>query len=259
MIREGMHMKTRSPGFARRCRTTAFASLVFVAGCDHSATSATSPAPPSPSSPTASASSTSSTSPPSQTLTSPDAGATTAASAAVDGGRDVPPPGPPPQKVARSGKTWPFHAWNRAEAVTYNEFPMRPGVQLLAYDDIHGWTPHLVDRKALDETKARRAIELVTATNGDVEVSKCPFPRHAVVLYEDAVPVATINVCFSCGDIILWPPWETPPNWDKLTDREMKERMARHDKQLKLYEKTFPKWKTFFTTDVGFTIDESLH
>lgn len=251
MIREGMHMKTRSLGFARPWRTTAFASLLFVAGCDHSASSA-SPTTPSPPSSTASASS---ASPPRQTnVESPDAGATTA-----DSGRDVPPPGPPPQKVARSGKTWPFHAWNRAEAVTYNQFPMRPGVQLLAYDDIHGWSSHLVDRKALDDTKARRAVELVTATNGDVEVSKCPFPRHAVVLYEDAVPVATINVCFSCGDIILWPPWETPPNWDKLTDKEMKERMARHDKQLKLYEKTFPKWKTFFTTDVGFTIDESLH
>jgi hypothetical protein len=158
-------------------------------------------------------------------------------------------------KVTRTGKTWPFHAWNRAEAVTFNQFAMRPGVPLVAYDDVKGFSPHLVDRKPIDQAQAKKAVDLVTQTNGDVSVSKCPFPRHAVVLYEDALPVATINVCFSCGDIILWPRWEPEPDWSNLSDRQTKELVAKRQKQMALYNKVFPKWQAFFRDEVGFAID----
>lgn len=167
----------------------------------------------------------------------------------------APPPVPAtPAAVARSGKTWPFHAWDHAEAVTFNQIPMRERVRLYAYDD-GGWSPLLVDRKPLTETLAKEAVDLVTRTQGGVDVSKCPFPRHAVVLYEREVPVASINVCFTCGDILVWPDWEPPPDWDKLTDEQRKKQMLRSEKQLKLYEKAFPRWKTFFRDEVGFPID----
>jgi hypothetical protein len=164
----------------------------------------------------------------------------------------------PPPAVERKGKVWPFHPWDRAVAVTFNDFPMRPRTQLRAYDE-HGWSPHLTEKKPLDAAKAKKAVDLVTATNGDVFVSKCPFPRHAVVLYEGEVPVASINVCFECGDILLWPRWEPEPDWDRLSDREMKAIEDKRTRQMKLYDKAFPRWKTFFRDDVGFAVDDRGH
>ncbi len=159
-----------------------------------------------------------------------------------------------PAPITRAGKVWPFHPWDHAEAVAFNAFAMRPGVQLRAYDE-SGWTKHLVDRKPISDAQARQAVDLVGKTDGDVEVSKCPFPRHAVVLYDGAVPVASINVCFSCGDIMLWPRWSPAPDWDSMTDKQMKEHALRSERQMKLYEKVFPSWKTFFRDEIGFPID----
>ena len=163
-----------------------------------------------------------------------------------------------PAPVTRTGKVWPFHAWDHAVAVTFNQFPMRGGPQLHAYNE-EGWSEHVVDKKPITETQAKKAVELVSRTQGDVSVSKCPFPRHAVVLYEGEVPVASINVCFSCGDILLWPRWEPAPDWDKLTSKQMKEIELRHKKQLALYEKVFPTWQTFFRDELGFPIDAAYH
>ena len=161
----------------------------------------------------------------------------------------------PPVKVERQGKTWPFHRWTRAEAVTFNPFSIRPGVQLRAYDDSHGESPHIVDRKPLDEAMAKKAVDLVTQTQGGVEVSKCPFPRHAVVLYEDTLPVASINVCFECGDILLWPPWAPEPDWATLTAQQLKKIELANRRQLELYDAVFPKWQAYFRDEVGFPID----
>jgi hypothetical protein len=163
-------------------------------------------------------------------------------------------PLPKPAPVTRSGKAWPFHTWNRAEAMTFNAFDMKPQVQLRAIDD-NGWSPHIVERKPLTDTQAKQSVDLVTKTQGDVSVSKCPFPRHAVVLYEDDAPVASINVCFSCGDILLWPRWEPAPDWEKMTDKQRKEQDLKSAKQMKAYEQVFPTWKTFFRDEVGFPID----
>ncbi|MBX3205013.1 MAG: hypothetical protein KF764_08080 [Labilithrix sp.] len=171
---------------------------------------------------------------------------------APDAAAPVAAPAPPP--VERSGKVWPFHAWDRAEAVTFNQFGIREDVQLNAYDE-HGWSPHLVDRKALDAAHAKKAVDLVTQTEGEVTVSKCPFPRHAVVLYDGEVPVASINVCFSCGDIVLWPSWSPRPDWENITKKQLAELERRSKKQAALYEKAFPRWKAFFRDEVGFAID----
>lgn len=159
-----------------------------------------------------------------------------------------------PAPVARSGKVWPFHAWDRAEAVTFNQFAIRPSTQLQAYGD-EGWSPSLASRKPITQTQATKAVDLVMKTEGGVEVSKCPFPRHAVVLYEGQTPVASINVCFACGDILLWPSWEPAPDWETMTDQQMKAHLARSEEQLKLYERVFPSWEVFFRDELGLSID----
>lgn len=159
-----------------------------------------------------------------------------------------------PAPVPRSGKVWPFHAWDRAEAVTFNQFAIRPSTQLEAYS-ADGWSPSLVDRKPISHAQATKAVGLVARTEGGVEVSKCPFPRHAVVLYEGQTPVASINVCFACGDILLWPSWEPAPDWDAMSDRQIKAAMMRSEQQMKLYDRVFPSWKAFFRDEVGFSID----
>jgi hypothetical protein len=163
------------------------------------------------------------------------------------------PAAPAPAPVERSGKVWPFHAWSTAVAVTYNQMPMSPGVPLLAYGD-RGWSPHIVERKPLAKEQADKAVALVAATEGGVEVSKCSFPRHAVVLLDGDVPVASINVCFECGDIELWPSWAPEPAWDTLSDKEMRALELRAQKQMKLYDKVFPKWQAYFRDDVGFPL-----
>lgn len=145
---------------------------------------------------------------------------------------------PPP--VERTGKTWPFHAWDRAEAFTYNRFPMRPGAPFRIYDD-NGWSKHVVDKKPLDAALTKQAVDLVLAGKSELEMTKCPFPRHAVVLYDHDVPVASINVCFSCGDVLLSPRWAPP---------EVESRRE------KLFAQVFPKWKTFFRDAVGYPVDE---
>lgn len=161
----------------------------------------------------------------------------------------------PPALVTRSGKEWPFHGWTRAEALTFNRFDMRPGAQLRVYDD-RGWSDHVGERKALAMPDAQRALDWVKQTEGDVSVSKCPFPRHAVVLFEGDVPVASINVCFECGDIMVWPSWQPEPDWDRLTAKQRKDLAARNQRQMKRYEQVFPRWKQFFRDDLGFAIEQ---
>jgi hypothetical protein len=169
-------------------------------------------------------------------------------------------PEAPPPPVERTGKTWPFHAWDHAEALTFNQFEMQPGAQLYAYDE-HGWSKHIVDRKPLDAARAKKAASLVAQTKGGVDVSKCPFPRHAVILYDHEIPVASINVCFSCGDILIWPSWETgpEPDWEHMTDKQWKSLELKNAAQMRLYKSVFPKWQAFFRDEVGFSIDARYH
>lgn len=235
-------------------RCVALALLVVVLGCGSS------PAPtPPPNPPTAPATQTVARSapPPDADAGSGDAAVDAAprATAVVDAGIARPPPPPP---VARSGKVWPFHAWTRAEAVAFNELSYRPRVQLRAYDDA-GWSPLVTRKKPLSAAEAQEALKLVNDTLGDVEVSKCPFPRHAVVLFDGDVPVASINVCFQCGDILVWPAWTDPPldwaHWDQLTVGQRHTLEAMQKKKLALHEHYFPQWKTFFRDKIGFPID----
>ncbi len=171
----------------------------------------------------------------------------TAAAAGADAGA------PPPAPVPRTGKIWPFHAWTRAEAVTFNKFAQRPYVPLVAYGD-KGWSPHVAERKPITLALAKKAFEIADTT-GDLDVSKCPFPRHAVVFFDGDLPVASANVCFECGDIVLWPHY-----WDSMpTDAPKKERDAAMKKRKGAYaiqEITLSRWREFFSRDLQITTEE---
>jgi hypothetical protein len=192
----------------------------------------------------------------------------TPTSAATDAAPPPPPSAPPPppavpsrapvrpEAVPRTGKVWPFHTWTRAEAAWFNRFFIRADVPLLAYDDVHGYSPHISDRRPISNAQAAAAVELAAATNGDVEVSKCPFPRHAVILFDGETPVASINVSFECGDILTWPRFAPAPASGTTTDLGLKRLHVKQLEQERRYARIFPRWRTFFRDDVGLPIDE---
>jgi hypothetical protein len=143
-------------------------------------------------------------------------------------------------------------------AVRFNYSPDYEGIFYYAYDEA-GWHEDIQERKDLDLVLAKKAVALLFATEGDVEVSKCPMPRHGVVLLDGDQPVASINVCFECGDIMIWPPWiNGRKRWEEMTPEEIQAALAadepRQKRQQFSYQATFPKWKTFFRDQVGFTI-----
>lgn len=165
-----------------------------------------------------------------------------------------PPARTPLPPIRRSGRAWPFHKWDRAEAVTFNRFAARPRVPIVAVDD-GGVNPTIADRKPLTPEQGRAAIALAKATDGGIMVSQCAFPRHAVILYEGDLPVASLNVCFECGDIVLWPDWRPLPK--DPTPAQWKQIEAHIQHQIKLYDAAFPRWRAFFRDEIGFPIDET--
>lgn len=136
-------------------------------------------------------------------------------------------------------KAWPYVAWDRAEAIVYNQMPYGPDIPLRAWDAEHGFSPNIKSRAPVTQAQAEAAVKNVAATGGEIEVSKCAFPRHAIVFYAGETPVASVNVCFSCGDILVWPP-VTPA----MSSR----------RQLAAYDKVFAKWKLFFGKELGFDL-----
>jgi len=166
-------------------------------------------------------------------------------------------PGPPPD-AAPAIATWPFTAWDRAEAFTYNHVDYGPGIPLMVYDESTGWSPNLVDRIAISQDVAERAVAYTIATRGEIEVSKCPFPRHAIVFYAGDTPVGSVNVCFSCGDVLVWPEFEPRLDDDPDADyskAEQKKIDKRDQQKFAAYEKTYPKWEALFRDDLGWSID----
>ncbi len=162
----------------------------------------------------------------------------------------VTPASPPLRTIA----TWPFTAWDRAEVVTYNHVPYGPGVALRAYDAAHGWSPKIALRRAITPEQGTRAVQWVIATRGEVEVSKCAFPRHAVVLLAGDVPVGSVNVCFECGDILVWPDLDPPPDYEHWSDAKQKQQDRRVRKQLAAYKTVFPQWERFFRDELGLSL-----
>ena len=137
--------------------------------------------------------------------------------------------------VKRSGKTWPYHAWDRAESVVMNWAPYGPDSEMRAHDD-KGWTTRLAYRAPLDAELAKRSVDLAVKEGGELETTKCPIPRHAVVLFEGETPVASINVDLTCDNVLLWPRWSsTPPTM-----------------QAKVAKEFLPQWRSFFLDELHF-------
>jgi hypothetical protein len=168
--------------------------------------------------------------------------ATTPTTAAVPGA-----PTTPAQKTSR----WPFLAWDRAEAIAYNHVPYGPGVPLRVYDADHGWSPKIVERRPITAEQGARVVEWVIATGGELEVSKCAFPRHAVVLYAGETPVGTANVCFECGDILVWPHIDAPPDYSAWDDKQERAWARKLKKKMAGYKRVFPQWERFFRDELG--------
>ena len=166
----------------------------------------------------------------------------------------MPPVDPTAVAAGTPGKVWPFRAWDRAEAFTFNHVPFGPGAPLRVYDAAHGWSDKIVERRPITAGQAERAVGWVRETSGDVEVSKCPFPRHAVVLYAGDAPVGTINVCFECGDILVWPAIDPPVADDDASPAAERRREQATKKKLAAYDRVFPRWQQFFRDELEFPL-----
>ena len=112
-----------------------------------------------------------------------------------------------PQLDPSTRQAWPPTKWTHGRAYTYNFTRTGPGHQLRIFDE-KGWSDGIVQTLELSHEQAAAALELTHRTQGDVRASKCAFPRHAVVLFDqEDQPVASMNICFECTDILVWPPY----------------------------------------------------
>ncbi len=181
---------------------------------------------------------------------------------------------------------WPFRQWQYARAFTFNFFDRLPGVPLYAYTEEGGWSPYVIrpgmaalevarhaNRKSslhtnypayppaqagqavrmgqsITHEQAQRAASLVNETKGTVEISSCPFPRHAIVFFDEKEkPVASVNVCFECGDILAWPPYPSKNESGSGLLSGMT-RFMEETGQLKQYDRVFPLWRGLFLDEL---------
>ena len=107
--------------------------------------------------------------------------------------------------LEHSAKEWPFGAWESARAYTYNFVPMNSHDQMSVFVDTRR-NPKIRSEHELSHAQAVALLNRVRELRGTLMVSKCPFPRHAVVFFSDmSEPVGEVDVCFECGDVIAWP------------------------------------------------------
>ncbi len=153
----------------------------------------------------------------------------------------------PPVTLTPS-KSWPFHAWDRAEAYTFNLRRPGPGAKLRVYNEQQGWTESPTKGPTLTKSQAKQALRLIAKTQGQMIVSKCPFPRHGIVFFQGETPVGSVSVCFECGDIMLWPAYSQDPGWEER-------KSGRFGKLMKAYDRVYPQWKRLFERDLSLATD----
>ena len=162
---------------------------------------------------------------------------------------------PTPQFAPETRSDWPFTEWKTAKAYAYNMKNFGPGASLFVYRDGE-WNSSITTEIALTDSQAQAALELNHRLGGDINVSKCAFPRHAVVFFDDnKQPVGSVNVCFECGDILVWPPY-----YDKdedLSFRYAQSENAELPKFIDFHEKTLPAWEDLLMKTVGLPAFES--
>ena len=150
--------------------------------------------------------------------------------------------------VLTPSKKWPFVEWDAAQAYTFNLTKPGPGAKLHVFRRPQGWTEKPVPGKVLTKAQSKKALQLLSKTQGAMSVSKCPFPRHGIVFSVDNVPVGSISVCFECGDILIWPAYNPDPKWE---DKKYK----RYRKLMRAYDRVFPSWEKLFAKDLGLATD----
>ncbi len=149
--------------------------------------------------------------------------------------------------LAPSAK-WPFFQWDKAQAFTYNLRSPGPGVQLRIFSESEGWNPTRTSGPVLTPAQAATSLRLLAKTQGQMMVSKCPFPRHGIIFYQGEVPVGSISVCFECGDIMIWPAYRRGPAWEA-------KKWKRYAKLMRAYDRSFPLWRKLFEVDLGLASD----
>lgn len=153
--------------------------------------------------------------------------------------------------------SWPFQPWSSAKAYTFNNFNMAPGIPLYIYTNKDGWSPHIKSEMEISKALGIRAISLVNRTKGTIEISQCPFPRHAIVFFDtNGKPIASVNVCFECGDILVWPPYFKSKKQEaekySLLNPQTEEPLI-----LKAYDDVYPLWMDLFGNDLNMQINFS--
>ena len=156
-------------------------------------------------------------------------------------------PEAPPEPELTKTDAWPFVEWDHAKTYVFNLDRGR-GLSLFAYNASKGWNIRIHSEQDISKAQADRAVELTERTRGTFMVSKCPMPRHAVVLFSGDTPVASMNVCFECGDILVWPKWD-PDGEGSEASGEMRAKLQ------KAYDRAYPQWETFFGKTLGLELD----
>jgi hypothetical protein len=85
----------------------------------------------------------------------------------------------------------------------------------------------------------------------EVLVSKCGFPRHAVVLFAGDTPVGSVNVCFECGYILVWPDGDPPLDYEHWSAAAKQQYERSYRRKLAAYKRVFPAWERFFRDELG--------
>lgn len=145
-----------------------------------------------------------------------------------------------------SAATWPYLAWDRAEAFIYNWYtgPRRP-----IYDQ-SGWSEYINARKPLDRQQARRAVALVVAGGGALQLWSCAYPRHGVVFFAGDIPVGSVSVCFSCGDVVVWPPYESWPGSTRPAPEAQRRTVRFFDAKERALRRAMDGWTHLFAHEL---------
>lgn len=152
------------------------------------------------------------------------------------------PPSPRPALKRPEKGVFPFAAWSYAQAYTFNFFEIRPAPLRIVESD-GSWSPHIHSQALINDEGALKAAQLVAATRGTVELTKCTFPRHAIVYFDtEDKPVASLNVCFDCEAVLANPDYPKPANFN-------------HARVSAKFEKTLPLWRRLFERDLALPID----
>ncbi len=146
---------------------------------------------------------------------------------------------------AKSGKHWPFQPYAYVKAFTFNFFPHR-NVQLRIIQNGR-WSKHIHSERRVDQVIGEQVANIVESTKGSYDVSKCPFPRHAFVFFNDQdQPVASVDICFQCGDMFAWPDFDISNEkkygaWDEQKDAITGGLQDNYDAAMVAYRKLFIK------------------